>query len=891
MSKAYQENISRRDSEFKAAGARPLYSSRETSDGLNSIWHDLAVGVTGPARLNTLNPPLSKANNVQVQRSSDEYEHGDSELKSFGVQAKLTLGAPNDEYEQESDRVADQVMRMPQLGIQGDLLSEEQETPDIRSKSFNISLIQRQCPECDEEEPVQTKQANGTKAVSSVTLGKINSLSGNNYLSESLRNYFEPRFGSDFSQVRVLDGAEPAKTARALHARAFTRGHDIVFGAGEYRPETEEGRKLIAHELTHVVQQKGRTLPVQRKYTLPELRRGLARAGTGAYGYQVSTSPAVYYYSGSSGNTHNRRAFVMAGIHGDEEQAKQLGRRVRSDLSSPGGPRPYFHTLIAPELNTGTSRRISVRTGSAATSLDPNRSFGGSTPVAHPIISTVTAIENEFQPERALSVHAIRIRRTERRHPLGGIYLDPLWGGQTTPPPLGTTSERRQAFTHQSINLRGMQLTERMIGSVRRGGRLGRWATSGNIPGRKRGAQFPASRYPGMGTGTSQYNLLYPMQSTISTTSGAPTSFGAWASGLRWSRAIITMEIPGLRGSTWRQFLPAVWEFLQATRPTSPTPSGASGAHGDGASQPAVRRKLENSSGKHIQCNNITEADLPSPTARGIRASERERRTFMREVYRRQIAIWTLRGGSYIHEIAPADRTTLPGSYVMPGRTVSVLTSIAGHVRNMLDAARADLAGATGAGGPAADIEELAVRSGYRSATDQFGIWQRWAPVYYRDTRPYRSALPGGEHGPEAARYLAEYTNKRVFSPGYSPHQRAVAVDLTYKYRSGLAPAGAERGGWAPASSSPTWINTWRRSWFFNWLWRNAPQYGFMRNPDINEPWHWEFRPTSALVVRFIRWLLDLLDSLLDTGWSARFEESFSGGQGPLRAEEEEVPE
>jgi hypothetical protein len=74
-------------------------------------------------------------------------------------------------------------------------------------------------------------------------------------LPESARNFFEPRFGYDFSQVRVHTDATAAETARALNARAFTVGRDVVFGAGQYAPETSQGKKLLAHELTHVVQQ------------------------------------------------------------------------------------------------------------------------------------------------------------------------------------------------------------------------------------------------------------------------------------------------------------------------------------------------------------------------------------------------------------------------------------------------------------------------------------------------------------------------------------------------------------------------------------------------------------------------------------------------------------
>ena len=76
-------------------------------------------------------------------------------------------------------------------------------------------------------------------------------------LSKELRSHFEPRFGHDFSQVRVHADGEAADGARAVQARAYTIGRDIVFGEGEYAPTTVEGRRLLAHELTHFIQQQG----------------------------------------------------------------------------------------------------------------------------------------------------------------------------------------------------------------------------------------------------------------------------------------------------------------------------------------------------------------------------------------------------------------------------------------------------------------------------------------------------------------------------------------------------------------------------------------------------------------------------------------------------------
>ena len=77
-------------------------------------------------------------------------------------------------------------------------------------------------------------------------------------LAADLRSYFEPRFGHDFSRVRVHDNAAAGAAAQSINARAFTLGRDIAFAPGEYAPGTAQGRRLLAHELAHVVQQQAR---------------------------------------------------------------------------------------------------------------------------------------------------------------------------------------------------------------------------------------------------------------------------------------------------------------------------------------------------------------------------------------------------------------------------------------------------------------------------------------------------------------------------------------------------------------------------------------------------------------------------------------------------------
>jgi hypothetical protein len=176
------------------------------------------------------------------------------------VQAKLRISQPNDKYEQEADRVADQVMRMPESVIQRQVEPEEVEEETLQTKPLAnqiTPLVQRQVEPEEEEETLQTKPAQGQiESVGPNLHSQIKSLQGGGQpLSRSTRGFFEHRIGADFSSVRVHNDTRAARAAQSVNARAFTLGNDVVFGAGEYSPETSSGRKLLAHELTHVIQQ------------------------------------------------------------------------------------------------------------------------------------------------------------------------------------------------------------------------------------------------------------------------------------------------------------------------------------------------------------------------------------------------------------------------------------------------------------------------------------------------------------------------------------------------------------------------------------------------------------------------------------------------------------
>lgn len=107
------------------------------------------------------------------------------------------------------------------------------------------------------------KAGNDSSAdVTGATENYLSSLSGGEPLSKQEKNFFEPRIDSDFSEVRIHNDNAANESAKSLNALAYTQGNDIVFGSNQYQPDTDEGKKLMAHELTHVIQQNG---SVQRK--------------------------------------------------------------------------------------------------------------------------------------------------------------------------------------------------------------------------------------------------------------------------------------------------------------------------------------------------------------------------------------------------------------------------------------------------------------------------------------------------------------------------------------------------------------------------------------------------------------------------------------------------
>jgi len=223
--------------------------------------------------------------NRGVQRLMSEianHSTGSAQIRSPAIQVSLSVSQPGDAHEQDADRVADAVMRMPASSMHA--------APSVTSTA-TIPGVQRMCAECEEEDKKETRNASvqrkeRTADVPTVTPGVAANIqamcgAGGRALPSATREFFEPRFGADFSGVRVHTDERASATASSIGAKAFTVGKDIAFDSGQYSPASHEGRKLLAHELTHTLQQGTSTVDsaiVLRQPEAPKPKAGAPKA-------------------------------------------------------------------------------------------------------------------------------------------------------------------------------------------------------------------------------------------------------------------------------------------------------------------------------------------------------------------------------------------------------------------------------------------------------------------------------------------------------------------------------------------------------------------------------------------------------------------------------------
>ncbi|MEN1783514.1 MAG: DUF4157 domain-containing protein [Bacteroidota bacterium] len=177
------------------------------------------------------------------------------------VQPKLRVNPPNDSYEQEADRMAKKVMSMPAGNLQ-----KSDTTPHIKERSLaeQVSRLplqaQRKCHQCEKEDEAHMVQAKHMTTARPRVLPSLNtrimrSKHSGKAMDQRTGAFMADRFGSDFQNIRIHTDDNAVQMNRDIHARAFTVGQHIYFNSGQYQPHTESGRYLLAHELTHTLQQ------------------------------------------------------------------------------------------------------------------------------------------------------------------------------------------------------------------------------------------------------------------------------------------------------------------------------------------------------------------------------------------------------------------------------------------------------------------------------------------------------------------------------------------------------------------------------------------------------------------------------------------------------------
>jgi hypothetical protein len=229
-------------------------TSEHATAAKSTISGRLRVQQSHPGNSNIQLTARDRISNPLTVKDAARFGHDFSRIAVHGnapqvLQAKMTISTPGDAGEQEAERVADEVMRMPDREAD----SSSQAAPLSAS-----TTLQRMCRECAEHEEGLQGKGGGSEAdeIDGRVASGIRDLQGSGSpLPTPSRAFFEPRFGHDFAAVRIHTDSRAAGLARSVDARAFTLGESIVFGSGEYSPESGEGKRLLAHELAHVVQQ------------------------------------------------------------------------------------------------------------------------------------------------------------------------------------------------------------------------------------------------------------------------------------------------------------------------------------------------------------------------------------------------------------------------------------------------------------------------------------------------------------------------------------------------------------------------------------------------------------------------------------------------------------
>lgn len=228
--------------------------------------------------------PFAETNNTvtQEQQAPPDLQAQVDRASRFGhsfgklaIQPKLTIGQPGDKYEQEADAVAAQVVQRINAptslsAAQGQAVQRETAEEELQMKPLADSIQRQELPE---EEELQMKpllqrrsDQGGTSATPDLEASIEQARGGGQTLSKDIRMSMEQAFGADFGGVKIHTDAQSDMLNRSIQARAFTTGQDIFFRQGAYKPGSQDGQELLAHELTHVVQQNKSAVQLQSQH-------------------------------------------------------------------------------------------------------------------------------------------------------------------------------------------------------------------------------------------------------------------------------------------------------------------------------------------------------------------------------------------------------------------------------------------------------------------------------------------------------------------------------------------------------------------------------------------------------------------------------------------------
>lgn len=326
------------------------------SGGYNAVDADRRSGTpsTGTGGHTSRNCGCKSTSKQDAPGIVDRFERGVGP-----VQASFEVSQPTDTDEREARRVADRVMRMAVppthegaepngptgRGLPGGVTVRERPSNttgfDWRLHRLCPDCLQRtayesgHCTECDAELPEgltikrSVSPSEGGTQVGATAEERVRSVqSGGQPLPESARSFFEPRFGRDFSDVRIHTGPRADEAASSINAEAFTVGSDIAFASGNYEPGTTAGKELLAHELTHVVQQGEAGRQVRR--AVGEESKGSGKVITVKRGDTLSgiAQQARQRYEGFDGTYEDLWQFNKDHMKGDTPHEIYPGEKV-----------------------------------------------------------------------------------------------------------------------------------------------------------------------------------------------------------------------------------------------------------------------------------------------------------------------------------------------------------------------------------------------------------------------------------------------------------------------------------------------------------------------------------------------------------------------------------